>query len=251
MNPDSSNTKINLSFDYRWIVGFLIVVIGVMLILWKPWNAQISADSRTVKVSGEAKLTAVPDEFVFNPTYQFKNADRDVALNELSKKSDEIVKKLKDLGVADNKIKTNSDGYDYPIYQSDEESTPTYTLRLTVTVGNKDLAQKVQDYLVSTSPTGAVSPQANFSDSKRGELESQARDQATKQARAKAEQSAKNLGFKLGAVKSVEDGVGFDKVFPMMGRGSAEMDTAQDTQLQIQPGENDLSYSVTVTYFLK
>lgn len=250
MNPESSNSKISVSFDYRWLIGLLIVIIGVMLILWKPWNAQIDANSRTVEVTGQTKLTAVPDEFVFYPTYQFKNADRDAALADLSKKSDEIVAKLKGLGVADNKIKTNSDGYDYPIYQSDEKTTPTYTLRLTVTVGERGLAQKVQNYLVSTSPTGAVSPQANFSDTKREELESQARDEATKKARAKAEQSAKTLGFSLGAVKTVQDGTGFGGAFPAMGRG-AELDVAQDSKLQLQPGENDLTYSVTVTYFLK
>jgi uncharacterized protein YggE len=248
---EPNNSKISLSFDYRWIVGLLIVIIGVMLILWKPWNADTGANARTVEVTGEAKVSATPDEFVFYPAYEFKNSDRDAALKDLSKKSDEIVKKLKELGVPDSKIKTNSDGYDYPMYQSDEKSTPTYNLRLTVTVSDKDLAQKVQDYLVSTTPTGSVSPQASFSDSKRKELENQARDKATKDARAKAEQSAKNLGFKLGNVKTVKDGAGFGGVFPAMGRDMTTMSSPEMNKLQLQPGENDLNYSVSVTYFVK
>lgn len=249
---DSNKTLVNFSLDYRWIIGFLIVVIGVMLLIWKPWNAQIDANARTVQVSGDAKVTATPDEYVFYPNYEFKNADRNAALAELSKKSDEIVGKLKELGVPDSKIKTNSDGYDYPIWRGeDDASTPTYTLRLTVTVSDGDLAQKVQDYLVSTTPTGAVSPQAQFSDKKRKELERQARDEATKEAREKAEQSAKNLGFRLGAVKSVNDGTGFGIAYPTMERGSTAQDLAAPDKLQLQPGENELNYSVTVEYFLK
>ncbi|MGH7196410.1 MAG: SIMPL domain-containing protein [Candidatus Saccharimonadales bacterium] len=242
---ENTNTKLNLSLDYRLITIILLVVIAGMLVLWRPWEDSRAKD-RTVEVTGQTTIKAVPDEFVFTPTYQFKNANKDAALSELAQKSEQVVAKLKELGVADNKIKTNSDGYDYPAYR-EGNNIPTYTLRLTVTIENKELAQKVQDYLLTTSPTGAVSPQANFSDKKRKELEDKARDDASKDARAKAEQSAKNLGFSLGAVKSVNDGAGFGIY---AGRGA---DTAEETaqKLTIQPGENELTYTVTVTYFVK
>lgn len=252
MDTSKNNMNLSLKLDYRILTLLLVAVIAGMLFIWKPWQDTISAGSRTIRVSGEATLTATPDEFLFYPTYQFKNEDKQIALDELAKKSDEIVAKLKELGVADNKIKTNSNGYDLPAYGEDE-SAPTYSLSLTVTVGKSELAQKVQDYLVTTTPTGSVSPQANFSDKKRKELESKARDEATKEAKAKADQSAKNLGFSLGSVKSVEDGTGFG-IFPYGERGIATdsvMPTEKTTQLSIQPGENELNYSVTVTYFVK
>jgi uncharacterized protein YggE len=113
------------------------------------------------------------------------------------------------------------------------------------------LAQKVQDYLVTTTPTGSVSPQSMFSEAKRQELNNQARDEATKDARAKAEQSAQNLGFKLGKVKSITDGAGFDQIMPMdavVSTGSAE---ASVSRLAVQPGESELSYSVTVIYYIR
>ena len=186
-------------------------------------------------------------------SYQFKNADKAAALAELTKKSDEIVKKLKDLGVPDSKIKTNSGGYDSPIYylEDDDKTTPTYTLSLTVTVTDKDVAQKVQDYLVTTSPLGAVSPQPNFSDAKRKELENKARDEATKEARQKADQSARNLGFAVGQVKQVTDGAGFGGiVYPTRGL-AADAVGAEVQKLSIQPGENELSYTVTVVYYVR
>jgi len=245
-----SKKSFNLILDYRVVVGVLLVIIAVMLFFWKPWEPQIAAQSRTIDVVGQAKVTAAPDEFTFTPAYDFKNASREAALGDLSKKSEEIVKKLKELGVADNKIKTNSDGYDYPTYDKQDSTTPTYTLRLTIVVNNKETAQKVQDYLVSTSPTGAISPQLTFSDTKRKELEDKARDEATKEARSKAEQSAKNLGFTLGEIKSVNDGTNFGGIYPLSGEG-APSDSMQSSKLNLQPGENDLTYQVSVVYFVK
>lgn len=249
MDTQGKQSK-GMVLDYRVVIGVLLVVLVAMTAMWRPWEQQIDAKTRTVSVTGQAKLTAEPDEYVFTPSYQFKNADRKMALGELSKKNDEVVKKLKELGVADSKIKTNSGGYDYPVYDKNNTSTPTYTLQFTVTVDAKDLAQKVQDYLLTTSPSGSVSPQVTFSDAKRTELENKARDAATKDARSKAEQSAQNLGFTIGQVKSVTDGTNFGRVYPVQDGISAGAGSSSDS-LSLQPGENDLTYQVSVVYFLK
>ena len=250
----SPKKRISLSFSPWLIVGLLLIAIGAMLFLWKPWEANIKAGTRTVDVTGSATLKAEPDEYLFYPAYEFKSTDKDAALAELTKKSDAVVAELKKLGVADSKIKTNSSGYSNGLYFPTESSngSTTYSLSLTVTVGDKELAQKVQDYLVTTAPTGGVSPQAGFSTAKQKELESKARDEATKDARSKAEQSAKNLGFKLAQVKTVTDGTGFGGPIPLYSRGIEDsVATGAPSQLDIQPGENDLSYSVQVVYFIK
>lgn len=241
------------TLDYRVVIGILLVIIATMLVLWRPWEPQVDPKSRTVSVTGEAQVTAAPDEFVFSPSYQFKNANREAALSELSKKSDEVVKKLKQLGVADDKIKTNSSGYDYPVYDKEDSSLLTYTLSFTVTVDNKSLAQKVQNYLLTTQPTGSVSPQYAFSDAKRKELETKARDAATKDARSKAEQAAKNLGFTIGDIKTVNDGLSFS-TYQRAADGAtddANSSSASAPELSLQPGENDLTYQVGVVYFVK
>ena len=250
--PQPRNTRANFTMDYRFIIVLLLAVIVAMLLMWRPWSAT-AADDRTVTVTGEAKLTAEPDEFVFTPTYQVKHTDKDVALSLIAKKSESIVTRLKELGVPDNKIKTNSSGHDGPVYYPERGSDESnYSLSSTVTVGARDLAQKVQDYLVTTEPTGAVSPQASFSDAKRKELESRARDEATKDARSKADQSARTLGFKISKVKSVQDGAGFDGPYPMPGRGEIGTQALDNrSKLNVQPGENDLHYSVTVVYFVR
>lgn len=248
------NNKMSLSVDLRLVVVLLLILIGLMLYMWQPWAlADTDAKSRTITVTGEATITAVPDEFVFAPSYEFKNADKAAGLAEVTKKSDEVINKLKALGVADNKIKSNSSNYNYYYYYDDSSNQNTYSLQLSVTVGNKEMAQKVQDYLVTTTPTGNISPQANFSLKLQKKLESDARDEATKNARAKAEQTAKNLEFTIGKVKSISDGNGgASPIFLDYGSNALSGDSAaKEKSLAVQPGENDLPYSITVVYYVK
>jgi uncharacterized protein YggE len=236
---------------WRLISLILLIALVAAVVLWKPWQPNIKASDRTVSVTGTATVKAEPDQYVFNPSYQFTNVDKATALGEMTAKSNEIIAKLKALGVADNQIKTDSSNYSDPY--STSNPTSTYDLTLTLTVGNKDLAQKVQDYLVSTTPTGSVTPQATFSTAKTKTLEDQARDKAEQEARSKAEQSAKNLGFKVASVKTVEDGA-----FDNSGCGGGlcmgsniQSSLALDTKsLTLQPGQNELNYSVKVTFYI-
>lgn len=244
--------RINVSFSPWLIVGALLVVIVAMLLLWRPWQNSFGEDSRTVEVTGTATLKAEPDEFIFYPAYEFKNPDQAAALAELTAKSDQVVAELKKLGVAEKNIKTNAAAYGDRGFlpTAEPDGTNIYTLNITAIAPDRALAQKVQDFLVTTNPVGAITPHATFSTAKQKELENKARDQATKDARAKAEQSAKNLGFEVAAVKSVTDGTGFGGPVPLLGRDQS-VDSAEPAKLGIQPGENDLSYSVVVVYFIK
>lgn len=248
-NNNISKPRTHFSLNLRWVVVALLAIIAIMLALWRPWQNDIAED-QTVSVTGETTLTAAPDEFRFYPTYQFNASDKAAALDALAKKSEAIATKLKELGVPDSKIKTSTTGYDPNLLMPETSGKATYSLQISATVDNQELAQKVQDYLVTTEPTGSVSPQPTFSEAKRRELEIQARDQATADARTKAEQSAKNLGFRLGKVKSVSDGSGF-WASPLEAGGPATMELSTRSSLNLYPGENELPYSVTVTYYIR
>lgn len=231
------------------ILALLIII--CLLAIWKPWDNPVNNESRTISVTGEAEITAEPDEYIFNPQYNFKNADQKVALAEATAKTNEIVSELKKLGVADSKIKSGTSGY--KSYYDDSQDT--YYASLTVTVGDKARAQKVQDYLLGTTPTGSVTPQADFSQAKRKKLTDEARDKATREARHKAEQSARNLGFTVGKVKSVSDNIDNTiDVMPHTGRDVPAIAAGQDSAAPsspIQQGEDKLTYRVTVVYYLR
>lgn len=247
----SANRSVSVQINPWWLSALLAIALVAMLLLWHPWDTAPAADARTVSVSGSTTLKAEPDEYVFYPSYEFKNADKAAGLAELTAKSDEVVAGLKKAGVADKDIKTDASGYrDYYFYDQ-ESRMHTYTLQVTATTHTRDAAQKAQDYLVSTNPTGAVSPQATFSEAARKKLESRGRNEATKDARAKAEQQAENLGFKIGKVKSVKDNDdNYGGITPMLAQGSAIMNEDAKS-FTVQPGQNDLTYSVQVTYYIK
>lgn len=243
---------LKLELNLWWLVGLLAIVIVVMVALWRPW--QQSADGRTVTVTGTTTVKATPDEYTFSPSWQFKDADKAAALAAATAKSSDVVASLKKLGVADNKITTNVGGWDSYYYYDTDSKQHVYTLTIGVVTATRDTAQKLQDYLITTTPTGQVSPVAAFSQTKQKSLESNARSAATKDARTKADEMASNLGFKVGKVKSIDDQNGGGIAYPMYNKTMTAVGVATDSassSLAVQPGENELSYSVQVTYYIR
>jgi len=251
----------------------LVIIIGLALYIgiWlKPWQPNVKASDRVISVTGQATVTATPDEYVFTPTYDFTDAVQATALSQLTTTSQQIVNGLKALGTPSSDIQTSSDGYSSGGYELPVAPTPisqdngqyTYELDLTVTIDdNTALAQKVQNYLVTTNPTGDVTPSVDFSTAMQNSLENKARNLAEQNARANAVQSAKNLGFKIAAVKTVVDnGLSNNNVVSpcdgsggsvCMGSDLAVPSTSSTQNLTLQPGQNQLEYSVSVQFYIK
>jgi uncharacterized protein len=250
--PPKRGFKLKLPGAWKTLCLVLLLALVASVWMWKPWQTNIKVSDRTISVTGDATVKAEPDEFIFSPSYDITNSDQQKAIAELTAKNNDIIAKLKALGVADNKIESNASNYkDYF-----DPSTNTYTFNLTVTVDDKTLAQKVQDYLLTTTPNGNITPDYTFSDYKQKSLETQARTLAEKDARTRADQSAANLGFKIKAVKSVQDGslqvggCGLGIMCPNKLDANIQNGSSAAKSLTLQPGQNDVPYSVTVTYYI-
>ncbi|MEO7617497.1 MAG: SIMPL domain-containing protein [Candidatus Saccharibacteria bacterium] len=248
MAETNDPNNVHLSINLKWLTIVLVVIIIGMLGVWQPWNG-VNRTDQTVSETGTATIKAEPDEFVFNPTYEIKNADKTAALAAVTAKSNDISDGLKKLGVASRDIKNNSSSYGN-YYPNKTGEDMTYQVNLTVTVPNAALAQKVQDYLISTAPSGQITPQGVFSEAKKKSLEDKARTDASKEARTKAVKSAAILGFHLGRVKSVVDGAGFGGPMPYMAT-DMKAGIAESSSMMLQPGENEINYTVTVVYFIR
>jgi uncharacterized protein len=239
------NTKISL--DLRFVVLVLLALMTAMLVVWKPWTGTAK---RTIDITGEAVSKAEPDQYQFNPQYQKKGTDRAAIQQELTGQINTVITKLEELGVAESDITLQSSTYDN--YYNDGTSEVTSN-SLTVTVTDKALSQKVQDYLLTTTPTGQITPYPTFSNAKRREVEKVSRVDAIADAKSKAKQTAGELGLKVGKVVAVSDpqnGV----MMPMYAKGYAA-DTlssgTRESSLPILPGKQDVNYSVQVTFELK
>ena len=149
-----------------WIVCAVLLATNLITLgFWQPWvNRSIS--SRTIAISGSTTIEAEADQFIFNPYYQKEGADKTTINAELSTLAGDITTKLKELGVADSAIKTDVNSYEYNIYYGGQPDNVTTTLYVTVTLKDKILAQKVQDYIVTTEPAGSITPQISFSNAK-------------------------------------------------------------------------------------
>ncbi len=247
-NPSNLPT---VTISLKLVATILIATNMATIILWKPWNNSTSA-TRKISVSGQATIKAVPDEYVLSPYFEFTNADRTKATAELTSLSTTTTAKLKELGVKDEQIKSNTNGYDkYSYGMPVDNTTNTLQLQYTITVNDKDLAQKVQDYLLTLKPKGQISPLAQFSESKKKELEDQARSKAIDDAKSKAQKTASQLGAKVGKVVTISEGSGMGGPIAY---GVATMEAKADSSISsvpVQVGQNDFSYSVSVEYELK
>lgn len=244
----------------RWVVflGLINIIILVstlicILMLWRPWDAQTDTNARKISITGTSILKAEPDEFRFYPSY-----NRD-SIEEIEKLNTQVVATLKNLGVKDDEIKNNASNYGSPeiYYMDTAKSKRQITLGFTITVSSKKLAQNVQDYLLTTNPVGALTPVGVFSTNKQKELMTKARSEAIKDARTKAEQTAKGLGTKIGKVIEVAEGssVGGCGMTTMlcpvaMSESTKSSDSVSQSNIGVQPGTNEFGYSFTVTFAL-
>jgi uncharacterized protein YggE len=238
-----------ISVDLRIVCVALLIIIGGMLVSWRPWSG--TSAKRTIDVTGEATIKAEPDEFMFSPSYQKKGADKAAIQKELISKVDMIISELKKLGVDESDITLNSNTYDnFYIDGADQ----VVSNGLTIVVANKELSQKVQDYLITTAPDGQLTPYPTFSKEKEKEIEAQARSKALADARKKADSTAKELGVKVGKVVTIADqqnAVAMPYFDRALGMGTAEVSSDTKVSLPVLPGKQDVQYSITVTYELK
>lgn len=243
--------KISKSWLLIAAAGLLLLTNIVTILLWQPWNPDVTIQ-RKITVSGEAIVKSAPDEYQFNPYYERATSGEIVSL------SQDITAKLKSLGVADDKIKVTVSDYGQSVGGSPDGSPVVppnqsqNTLSVSISVATKALAQKVQDYLLTTAPKGLVTPNSIFSATKQKQLEDQARTKAIADAKRRADQSAAGLGAKVDKVLEINDSSMPGSIYPLKGVAATDSTAASGVQsLPIQPGQNEINYSVQVTFSLR
>jgi uncharacterized protein YggE len=242
--------KVTLNVDLRIVCAILLLVIAGMLAVWRPWQG--STTQRKLTITGQAEIDAVPDEFVFSPYFERKDADAAKAKQAIDALGAELAAELEKLGVAPDDIKLDSSSYNYDYaYPSKGGDEQTVTLSVTVTVSTKDLAQKVQDYLAGTDAKGQLTATANFSEQKRKELEAQVRERAVADAKQKADSLARQLDAKLGKVLEVTDAASFQPPWIYLEGRSAVADDAEVASLPVKPGKQTVTLTVSVTFGLR
>lgn len=240
------------------IFGFGILAIGLIIAAFVlPWGrinwGRVSwSQAETVTVSGFAKSQERNQIASFNAGVMAVADDKEEAVNEVNEKVAAIIEAVKDFGIKEEDVQTQS----ISIYQEEErykeggvEKSRKGQWRVQnsveVTLREIDKASALADLLTSSGANQVYGPNFRMDDTTA--TEKKLTEEAIKDAKERAEVMATAAGRRLGKVISVNEGGGGSSYLPLM-RDTAGMGGAG---APVEPGSSTVSKSVTVVFELK
>jgi uncharacterized protein YggE len=207
-----------------------------------------------LSVSGEGEVRAVPDQAQLSAgvVTQGKTAAQALAANSTAMNS--VFAALKKRGVPEKSITTSNFSINpqYPPYRQDapqEDRTRIigYEVSNQVTVILDDVSKvgATLDALVASGANQAGGVSFTIRDPK--PLMKEAREEAVKEALAKAQTLAKAAGVTLGAIISISEGGGYQPM-PVFAGKVMRMDAAAAPPAPVAPGEQSLTVNVSITW---
>lgn len=211
-------------------------------------SSVVTQKTDTFSVSGEGKITMIPDIAVVNVGVTAQGPSVSQVQQELNKKMNAVTDAVKRLGVDAKDIQTSnyniSPTYDY---SGSTQRVTGYQANsnLTIKVRKIDNANGVIDAATANGANEVSGVSFDVDD--KTKAENQARTLAVADAKSKADTAARAAGFHLGRVINYSEGGGasprpimFDKALPVSGGGGAPT--------QVEPGSSELTVSVTLSY---
>ncbi len=205
-------------------------------------------------VQGQGKVAVAPDIAKVSLGIEETGSSLRAVQDSVNKKSKSLTDELKKLGIKEGNIKTTSYNL-YPEYDYQGRPPRVTGFRVSITYEVKipDF-DKVNDVLVKATEIGAnsignVSFEVN--DKTKKEKLQEAREEAIKEAKDKAEGLAKAAGITLGEIVNISEQQGFEpRPIPLLEKSGIGGDT-QIAQPEIAPGETELSVIVSLSFELR
>lgn len=238
------------SIQVTLIIAATILIVAIIGYLA---FTQVIPNTNTIQANGIAEIKAMPDIVAIYLNIETNGTTAAEAKDKNAQIEDAVMTELVKLGLERKDIATQN----YNIYEdytwTDEGRQflgykATHTLRIELKSGKTDLAGDVID---SGVDAGATVNYINFELSleKQNEYKAQALTQATQDARIKAAAIAVGLDKKLGKLVSVSTmDFGYSPWMLYEGGMRATASEAKQAVTSIQPGEQTISASVSVTY---
>ncbi len=214
--------------------------------------AQQSTPIETVTVTGSGRATLAPDRFAFTVGVQTVGPTVDVAVAENNKRVASVIAALKNAGASDKDIQTSNFNI-YPQQEYREGNLPRilgYQVSNTVTVRSTKIgdAGRLLGVAIAAGVNTASGLNFEVSDPARGR--EQGLKAAFDDAKAKAALLAQAAGRTLGRALQISEGVHQSPPpMPMMRAQAMEAKAAMD--VPVEPGTQELSYTITVTFELR
>ena len=244
----------------------LVIILSViLLVLVNVWFlGRINNDAKAfryigkptssrdvITISGEGKVTAIPDIAVIQVGVTTEKPDVRTAQKENSDKMNVLTARVKALGVGEKDIQTTQYSI-YPQYDyaDGKQRLRGYQVAQSVKIKIRDLS-KIGALLAAAGEAGANQVSGvSFTIDDPEALRQQAREKALDNARAKADALARRAGVKLGKIVSFSEGSGGMSPVPYYARAEA-MGIGGGSDMKapdIQPGDLDVIVGVDVSY---
>lgn len=212
-------------------------------------------ESASVSAQGTSSLKVEPDlASVYLSIESRHTTSAKVAQDNHDVKSDLLYSKLNAIGISDEEIETSyyNVGPEYD-YTSNGQKIKGYLVTQQIVIKLEDFS-KVVSVIDSGVDAGALISGINFelSPDKQSEYKSQALEEASADAKKKAEATASGLGKKIGRLVSVESSdFNYGPVVYYAKSDSGGYAEAREAALQINPTDVDVYASVSVTYRIR
>ena len=235
--------------------GLLILILAMILPTPRPLLAKMDENSppeKTIKVQGEGKTWAVPDQAELEVEIQEDGKDLDEISSLVQDKMEKIFSSIKSLGISEKDIQTTAYNVQPKMkYDKGETEKVGYTVshKIRVVMKKIDDSGKVLEAVLKDGATNVDGPNFSFSDPTK--LKIDALKSAVDDAHSKAEAMAQSAGVELGPVYSINQISVNMPVRPsgrVMAAGLA-YDVA--SPVSVATGQNEVTAQVEVVYSLK
>ena len=239
--------------SFWWLLN--LVLLTVLIFGLKGLSSgSFVALPRTIMINADGKATLTPDIAKLSFSVVTDGKDPKVIQDENTKKMNAAIQFVKGQGVDDKDIKTQNYNLS-PVYDYSRLATNPfivgYSLSQTVAVKVRDLS-KVASILGGLPGLGVNQIDAvSFEVENQDKYLNQARQEAFAAARSKAEAMAKDNGVRLGKVMTFSESVsGGRPIFyaETLGKGGADANAPAPT---IEPGSQEVTVNVDVTYEIR
>ena len=237
-------------------IGILALAIVAAPMLNGAPRSALAADStpgeHTITVSGTGKVTLKPDVADVSLGVQVQRDTAKAARDDAATTMNAVIAALKALGITDDNIQTStidiSPVYDY---NSTSPHITGYQVTNVVSVHVTDIS-KVADVIDNSVAAGATSVNGiSFDIADRTTAENQARDAAVKDARSHADALATAAGVTITGVQTIAETT-VNYPYPIYGVADASKGgvPAPSVPTPVQPGTQDITITVTVSYLI-
>lgn len=210
-------------------------------------NSVNTTKSTTFDVTGEGKVTSIPDAAMITIGVQESGLTVKEAQNKLNSSINKVSEVVKKLGIDSKDIQTTNYNinpeYDY---SNDSQRIKAYSANTNLQIKVRQLENVNSVIDIATANGANQIGGISFDINDKSKLENEARQKAVLETKKKAADASKIAGFKLGKIINYSENIGSSSLPPI--RAMAIEKAIGGAPTKVETGTTDITVSVTLSY---